>query len=101
MYNLKISPLISKGVFAISLNLRKMQHPGAVLQERFLNPRGITHYDLAKSLHITESTITNLVEGRSTLTIGLAMRLSRAFPLSAQEWIAIQRDFDHIHRQSA
>lgn len=77
------------------------QHPGDVLQERFLAPRGISHYDLAKSLHVTEATITNLVNRHSTLTMGLAMRLSRVFPLSAQEWIALQRAFDQTDRQSA
>ncbi|GAB3591567.1 HigA family addiction module antitoxin [Corynebacterium faecale] len=86
---------------AISLQFRKPQHPGDVLHERFLQPRGITHYDLAKSLHITEATISNLVQRRSDLTIGLAMRLSRVFPLSTQEWIALQRDFDQANRQSA
>lgn len=96
-----IHPFISKGVFAISPQPRNPQHPGEVLNERFLKPRGITHYDLAKSLHITEATITNLVEGRSNLTVGLAMRLARAFSLSAQDWIALQRDFDNSHRQSA
>ena len=88
-------------MFAISPQPRKTQHPGDVLHERFLSPRGITHYDLAKSLHITEATISNLVHRRSNLTIGLAMRLSRVFPLSVQEWISIQRDFDQVNRQSA
>ncbi len=79
----------------------KPQHPGEILNERFLKPRGITHYDLAKTLHITESTITSLIEGRSNLTIGLAMRLSRTFDLNAQEWIALQRTFDESTRRSA
>ena len=88
-------------MFAISPHPRNPQHPGEVLNERFLKPRGITHYDLAISLHITEATITNLVEGRSNLTVGLAMRLARTFSLSTQDWIAIQREFDGAHRQSA
>ena len=88
-------------MFAISPQPRNPQHPGEVLNERFLKPRGITHYDLAKSLHITEATITNLVEGRSNLTVGLAMRLARTFSLSTQDWIAIQREFDGAHCQSA
>ena len=91
--------IVPKGVLTISPQSRIPQHPGEVLQERFLTPRGISHYDLAKSLHITEATIFNLVNRRSTLTMGLAMRLSRAFPLSAQEWIAIQREFDQANRQ--
>lgn len=88
-------------MLAITLQPQNPQHPGKVLHERFLNPRGITHYDLAKTLHISESTITNLIEGRSNLTVGLAMRLSRAFNLSTQDWIALQREFDKAHRQSA
>ncbi|ALC05863.1 hypothetical protein CDES_07250 [Corynebacterium deserti GIMN1.010] len=80
---------------------RKPQHPGQILSERFLEPRGISHYDLAKTLRIAESTITNFVDGHTDLTIGLAMRLSRAFDLSAQEWIALQRAFDGAHRRSA
>ncbi|ANE04027.1 HigA family addiction module antitoxin [Corynebacterium crudilactis] len=80
---------------------RKPQHPGEILSERFLAPRGISHYDLAKTLHIAEATISNFVGGRSDLTVGLAVRLSRAFDLSTQEWIALQRMFDHSHRQSA
>ncbi len=94
-------PIFPKGVLTISHPIRTPQHPGEVLQERFLTPRGISHYDLAKSLHVTEATISNLVNRRSTLTMGLAVRLSRAFPLSAQEWIALQRTFDQADRQPA
>ncbi|AST20732.1 addiction module antidote protein, HigA family [Corynebacterium glutamicum ATCC 14067] len=88
-------------MFVVAPQPRKPQHPGEILSERFLEPRGISHYDLAKTLHITEATITNFVEGRTDLTIGLAVRLSRSFDLSTQEWIALQRTFDQAHRRSA
>ncbi|WP_080794925.1 HigA family addiction module antitoxin [Corynebacterium pacaense] len=76
------------------------QHPGEVLRLNYLEPAGITAYDLAKSLHVTESTINNLISGQTGLTVGLAIRLARAFPLSVQEWIALQRDYDQHHKHS-
>lgn len=85
----------------VSPQPRKPQHPGEILSERFLKPRGISHYDLAKTLYVTEATITNFVHGNSDLTVGLAVRLSKAFDLSAQEWIGLQRAYDQSHLRSA
>lgn len=75
----------------------KSQHPGEVLQRQYLEPAGTTPYDLAKAIHVSESTITSLINEETSLTVGLAIRLAKAFPLSVQDWILLQRDFDEHH----
>lgn len=77
------------------------QHPGEILRQQFMEPHGISNYDLAKSLHVAESTIANVVSGRSSLNESLAERLERAFGLSVAEWMDLQRNFDLVRKISA
>ncbi|MFP7365771.1 HigA family addiction module antitoxin [Corynebacterium callunae] len=77
------------------------QHPGEILRQQFMEPCGISNYDLTKSLHVAESTIANVVSGRSSLSESLAERLERAFGLGVAEWMDLQRNFDLVQKISA
>ena len=77
------------------------QHPGEILHQQFMEPRGISTYALAKSLHFAESSITNVVNGQRPISLELAKKLERAFGLSAQDWLALQHNFEQSQRLSA
>jgi addiction module HigA family antidote len=69
-------------------------HPGEILREEFLKPLGMSMNKLAAELHVPANRITQIVEGRRSVTGETALRLARYFGTSAEFWIGIQKDYD-------
>lgn len=70
-------------------------HPGEILREEFLTPMGITDYQLAKALHVTQTRISEITKGRRGISADTGLRLSRYFGMSEGFWIGLQADYDH------
>ena len=62
-------------------------HPGEVLLKEFLRPLGITAYRLAKDIHMSQSSIAQLVRKKRTITVRTAVRLSEYFGNPAEYWL--------------
>jgi addiction module HigA family antidote len=69
-------------------------HPGDVLLEDFLKSLGISQYRLAKEIGVSESTVSDVVNGRRGVTADMALRLARYFGISAQFWLNLQEMYD-------
>jgi addiction module HigA family antidote len=69
-------------------------HPGDVLLEDFLKPMEISQYRLAKEIGVSESTVSDVVNGRRGVTADIALRLARYFGVSAQFWLNLQEMYD-------
>src|SRR5262249_32032674 len=69
-------------------------HPGGILLEEFLKPLGMSMNKLAGELHVPANRITQIVEGRRSVTGETALRLARYFGTSAEFWLGIQKDYD-------
>ena len=54
-------------------------HPGEVLNEEFLQPLGITAYRLAKETKIPQTAISDIIKGKRSITVSIALRFSRFF----------------------
>jgi antitoxin HigA-1 len=52
-------------------------HPGEILLEEFLNPLGISSYELAKRLRVSTPRITDIVLKKRGITADTAVRLAR------------------------
>ncbi len=50
--------------------------PGEILREEFLKPMGITAYRLAISIHVPQTRISAIINGRRSITPETAIRLS-------------------------
>ena len=53
-------------------------HPGEILLEEFLKPLGMSMNKLAEELHVPSNRITQIVEGRRSITGETALKGSRA-----------------------
>jgi len=71
-------------------------HPGEVLREDFLVPHGLSAGRLARRLGVPRRRIGDLVRGRRGMTADTALRLERAFGVSAQFWMTLQQQHDLI-----
>jgi antitoxin HigA-1 len=69
-------------------------HPGEILLEEFLKPLAITMNRLAEELHVPANRITQIVEGRRSITGETALRLARYFGTSPEFWLGMQKDYD-------
>lgn len=69
-------------------------HPGDWLATEMLEPMGISQYRLARDLHIAESQVSRLVNGRIGVTAAMAVKLEAYFGLEARFWLTLQENYD-------
>ena len=67
-------------------------HPGEILRTEFLEPMGITPYQLAKALHFPG--IYEIVREQRAITADVALRLGKYFGMTPQLWMNLQTDYD-------
>lgn len=65
-----------------------------ILNEEFLIPLEITPYRLSKELHVSTSTILDILHGKRKITIEMSLRLSKFFGMSEKFWINLQNDLE-------
>lgn len=71
-------------------------HPGTVLHERFLEPRGLSIYRLAVAIDVPSSSLERFRSGRTSVSPDLANRLAGYFGTDAEYWLNTQNDFDRM-----
>ncbi|MBI3624569.1 MAG: HigA family addiction module antidote protein, partial [Candidatus Rokubacteria bacterium] len=69
-------------------------HPGEILLEEFLNPLGISQYQLAKDITVPPRRINEIVHGQRSITADTALRLARYFGASERFWLNLQSRYD-------
>jgi len=69
-------------------------HPGEVLLEDFMKPLELSQYRLAKDIGVTPIRISQIVNGKRSITVDTAMRLARYFSTSADVWLRLQVRYD-------
>jgi addiction module HigA family antidote len=69
-------------------------HPGEILLEDFMKPLGLTQYRLARDLRVTPIRISQIVNGKRSISVDTALRLARYFGTSAAVWLRLQVRYD-------
>ena len=69
-------------------------HPGEILLEEFLNPLGISQYQLAKDISVPPRRINEIVHGQRSITADTALRLARYLGTSERFWLNLQSRYD-------
>jgi antitoxin HigA-1 len=67
-------------------------HPGDILKTEFMEPMGVSGYELAKALNFPG--IYEVVRGERAISADTAIRLGKYFGLPAQFWLNLQNDYD-------
>ncbi len=71
-------------------------HPGELLREEFLEPMGITTYQLAKDISVPAPRIYDIVAEKRGISADTGLRLSRYFGLNKAYWIRLQARYDQL-----
>jgi len=75
-------------------NAHLMTHPGRILLEDFLAPRGVSVWHLAKDIGVPVRRIYEIVQGQRSITADIARRLAHYFGMSARYWLDLQARYD-------
>src|SRR5438552_2740543 len=68
-------------------------HPGEILREEFMKPRGLSQNALARALNVPPRRINEIVLEKRGITADTALRLARFFGTSAEMWAGLQADY--------
>ena len=67
--------------------------PGEILREEFLEPLGISQYRLARAIGKPQSAISDIVNGRRSITPEMACLLGRALGTTPQFWLNLEMTY--------
>ena len=71
-----------------------MVHPGRILLEDYLAPRGISVWHLAKDLGVSIRRLYEIIQAQRPITSDIAHRLAHYFGMSERYWLELQRRYD-------
>lgn len=74
-------------------------HPGEILLEEFLRPMEISQYRLARDISVPQRRISEITQGKRSITADTALRLGRYFGMEAQFWLNLQSRFDLLQAE--
>ena len=69
-------------------------HPGEILLEEFMKPRGLSQNALARALNVPPRRVNEIVLEKRAITADTALRLARYFGTTAEMWTGLQADYD-------
>ncbi len=68
-------------------------HPGETLQE-LLEERNLTKEEFARQCNLPEATISDFLQGKSSVTPSFAEILEKATKMPAKMWLGLQKGYD-------
>lgn len=68
-------------------------HPGVIVREDCMRPLNLSVTNCAKLLGVARQTLSNLVNAKTSVSIEMAYRLSKAFGLTPRTWLGMQLAF--------
>jgi addiction module HigA family antidote len=79
---------------------RQPTTPGEILREEFLVPLGMTQKELADHIGCDVKVINRLVNGRTSVSAEMALRLGATFRTSPEFWLNAQKAVDLFRAES-
>jgi addiction module HigA family antidote len=73
---------------------RKPTRPGEILREEFLVPLRLTQRHVAEALGCDVKVVNRLVNGRTSVTAEMALKLGAAFRTTPEFWLNAQKAVD-------
>ena len=92
------SQIIIKEYVMIPKN-RKPTHPGEILLEEFLKPKGISQLELGRGMSVPIQRVNTLINGKRDMTAETAILLSRVLKTSSEFWMNLQVALDLYEAQ--
>ena len=79
------------------MTMKNPPHPGVVVLQECIEPRGLTITAAAAALGVTRNTLSELVNGKRGISPEMAVRLSNVFGGTEQGWLVQQAQYNLAH----
>lgn len=76
-----------------------MVHPGRIILEEFLAPKGVSVWHLARDIGVPTRRIYEIVQGQRAIDADIAHRLAHYFGMSERYWLDLQARYDGKREQ--
>lgn len=76
------------------MKMHNPPHPGEVLRELCIEPLNLSITEIAEALGVSHEVLSSVLNGRSSISPEMAIRLSKAFGTSAESWLNQQMQYD-------
>ena len=76
------------------MSMHNPPHPGEIIKEFCIEPLNLTVTSAAECLGVTRKTFSMLLNGKSGISPGMALRLSKVFGRTPEGWLRLQLQFD-------
>jgi addiction module HigA family antidote len=68
--------------------------PGEILLEEFMRPLDLSINALARAIDVPPNRVSEIVNGKRSITADTALRLGKYFGVSPELWLDLQSDYD-------
>lgn len=75
------------------MNMRPAIHPGEILSDELLEV-GVSAAELARQIDVPANRISQIINGKRSITGDTALRLGHWFGTSAQFWLNLQTNYE-------
>lgn len=80
------------------MNMHKPPHPGEFIKAVYLDAfDGVSARTVAEKLHVAPSTFNRLIQGQSSISPEMALRLSKTLGRSPESWLTMQNNYNLFH----
>lgn len=76
------------------MNSSPPKHPGEILLKSFMERRKLTRHDLSGLMEMPYVRVLALLQGSTSITAIMAIRLAEAFGTRAEYWMELQNAYD-------
>ncbi len=79
------------------MNMYNPPHPGEFIKEIYLESLDISYRKIADMLNVAPSTFNRLINGQSSISSEMALRLSKTLGRSPESWLNMQNKYNLWH----
>ena len=82
------------------MTMKNPSHPGVLIRREVIEPLGLSVTAAARALGVTRPALSNLLNGRASLSSEMAIRMEKAFGLRMEHLLRMQLAFDVARAQA-
>ncbi|MCB0753239.1 MAG: HigA family addiction module antidote protein [Ignavibacteriae bacterium] len=79
------------------MNMHNPPHPGEFIKEIYLETFDISYRKVAAMLNVAPSTFNRIINGQSSISPEMALRLSKTLGRSPESWLNMQNNYNLWH----
>lgn len=76
------------------MTIHKPLHPGLLVKDALIDQTGLSVTEAAARLGVSRVALSRLLNGRSSISAEMALRLAQFFQTSIESWLNLQMQYD-------